>query len=289
GYVDGTRPGYQLAALAGGRWAALRAVVRQPTEGVLSLFKGSFTQWAYDMLHLLLQPTLEGAMNELLGLYDSAALGAYIDAGAPSALTLVASHVIVGWLLAPLEVVRTRLAVQSASPVHRKYRGTLHALRTAAREEGGLVGLYVRAAHVTATLVKHALDPVFRSMGAFVLGRAGIDAYDHPTSFALGGLAWKTLAAVVMLPIDTVRTRLMAQPKYERRQDGFREFRTCVARSPVPYTGMANCAWRIVSEEGESLPSLQRRRAAMARARAAGDADKAERLGRVGHFGLRGL
>ncbi|KAJ1932081.1 hypothetical protein FBU59_006490, partial [Linderina macrospora] len=107
---EAVKLGFQLEPLAGNKLAVLRAVVRQPTEGILSLFKGAFTQWAYDMLHLLLQPTLEGALNELLGLYDHAPMGAYIDVAAPSALTLVASSVLVGWLLSPLELVRTRLA-----------------------------------------------------------------------------------------------------------------------------------------------------------------------------------
>lgn len=271
GYVSGdmAKPGYQLSLLSGSKLSVLRRLVGHPTEGILSLFKGAFSQWVYDMLHLLLQPTLEGAMNEVLGLYDSAPLSTYIDASAPSALTLVVSSVLVGWLLLPLELVRTRLAIQSASPIHRKYQGTYHALRTVAKEEGGLRALYFSSYHLVPTLLKHTLDPVFRNMGSFALDRvAGIDPYDHPTTFAMGGLAWKTLAAAVMLPINTIRTRLQAQPRYANKPSGAKEFRSCVPLSPVPYTGMANCCWRIVTEEGEPV----------------------ERIGHgVGHYGLRGL
>ncbi|KAJ2783129.1 hypothetical protein H4R18_001877 [Coemansia javaensis] len=300
--VGAARPGFQLAALPPGKLAVLQRLAQHPTEGVLSLFKGAFAQWAYDMLHLLLQPTLEGLLNEALGLYDSAPAATYIDASAPSALTLVVSSVAVGWLLSPLELVRTRLAVQSASPIHRKYRGVAHALRTIAREEGGLAALYLSPFHLVPTLVKHALDSVFRNMGSFAIDRvAAIDPYDHPAAFAVAGLLWKTVSAVVMLPIDTVRTRLQAQPRYTARAayapatattttksgkgddaDRFREFRTCVPVSPVPYTGMVNCAWRIISEEGESLAAMQRRRQA---APAPGPATE----GVARYYGLRGL
>ncbi|KAJ2018235.1 hypothetical protein H4S03_007132 [Coemansia sp. S3946] len=296
------RPGYQLEALPDNKLAVLRRLVTHPTEGFLSMFKGALSQWVYDMLHLLLQPTLEGVLNEMLGLYDSAPASTYIDASAPSALTLIASSAIVGWLLSPLELVRTRLVVQSASPIHRKYRGTFHALKTVAREEGGLTALYFSPYHAVPTLVKHTLDTVFRNMGSFALDRvAGIDPYDHPTTFAIGGLVWKTISAVVMLPVDTVRVRLQAQPRYTskaasesaplsgsgkgKQADRFIEYRTCVPISPVPYTGMVNCAWRIITEEGASLKQLKRRRAAAMN----GEGERASQISNVGYYGLRGL
>ncbi|KAJ1723560.1 hypothetical protein LPJ61_005817 [Coemansia biformis] len=295
------KPGYQLDALPAAKLTVLRRLVAHPTEGVLSMFKGAFTQWTYDMLHLLLQPTLEGLLNEMLGLYDSAPMATYIDSTAPSALTLVASSVIVGWLLSPLELVRTRLMVQSASPIHRKYRGMVHALRTVTREEGGLSSLYFSPFHLVPTLVKHTLDPVFRSMGSFAIDRvAGIDPYDHPAAFSVGRLVWKTISVVVMLPIDTIRARLQAQPRYatkggassarlkskdpadDKQPELFREFRSCVPLSPIPYTGMANCAWRIITEEGESLNAMQKRLSAAG-------SGKNQYISNVGHYGLRGL
>ncbi|KAJ2000542.1 hypothetical protein GGI04_003563 [Coemansia thaxteri] len=301
------RPGYQLEALPDAKLAVLRRLVTHPTEGVLSMFKGAFSQWVYDMLHLLLQPTLEGILNEMFGLYDGAPVSTYIDASAPSALTLIASSAIVGWLLSPLELVRTRLMVQSASPIHRKYRGVFHALKTVAREEGGLTALYLSPYHVVPTLVKHTLDTVFRNMGSFALDRvAGVDPYDHPTTFALGGLFWKTMSALVMLPIDTVRTRLQVQPRYTNKaasgsahlsstgsrgkhSDGFVEYRTCVPISPIPYTGMVNCAWRIITEEGVSLKQIKRRRAAEMAVAMSGEKERARPASNVGYYGLRGL
>ncbi|KAJ1803495.1 hypothetical protein LPJ75_005865, partial [Coemansia sp. RSA 2598] len=277
--AGGFKPGYQLDALPDAKLAVLRRLITHPTEGFLSMFKGSFSLWVYNMLHLLLQPTLEGVLNEMLGLYDSAPMSTYVDSSAPSALTLVISNAVVGWLLSPLELVRTRLMIQSASPIHRKYRGTFHALKTVSREEGGLMAMYLSPYHLVPTLLKHTLDPIFRDMGSFFLDRvAGIDPYDHPTTFAFGGLVWKTVSALVMLPIDTIRARLQAQTRYTnkvsstakqlaagpasaglaKKTEQFKEFRTCVPLSTVPYTGMANCAWRIIAEEGETLKQMKK-------------------------------
>ncbi|KAJ1880362.1 hypothetical protein H4R99_000045 [Coemansia sp. RSA 1722] len=302
--IGGFKPGYQLDALPDSKLTVLRRLVAHPTEGFLSMFKGSISLWVYNMLHLLLQPTLEGVLNEMLGLYDSAPMSTYVDSSAPSALTLVVSNAVVGWLLSPLELVRTRLMIQSASPIHRKYNGSVHALRTVTREEGGLATLYFSPYHLIPTLLKHTLDPVFRDMGSFFLDRvAGIDPYDHPTTFAFGGLVWKTVSALVMLPIDTIRARLQAQTRYstkvsstsrqltgaKTRSEPFREFRTCVPISSVPYTGMANCAWRVITEEGETLKQMKKRRAAAMVAAMNGDAEKSRQISNVGHYGLRGL
>ncbi|KAJ2606043.1 hypothetical protein EV177_006016 [Coemansia sp. RSA 1804] len=315
--AGGFKPGYQLDPLPSNRLTVLRKLLTHPTEGVFSLFKGCFTRWVYDILHLLLQPTLEVMLNEMLDVYGSAPLYTYIDAAAPSALTVVASNLIVGWMLSPLELVRTRLIVQSASPLHRKYHGMLHALKTIAREEGGILPLYFSSYHLVPTVLRHTLYPVFRGMGAFVMDRvAGIDPYDHPTSYAFGSLVWSTLAVAVLLPIDTIRARLQAQPRYtdtatagstrlsaaddagsaatkalsraeKQTADSFKELRTCVPVSPIPYTGMVNCAWRIVTEEGESLRKMKKRRAALASSSL--NQKDTQHISNVGHYGLRGL
>ncbi|KAJ2450163.1 hypothetical protein EV183_004477 [Coemansia sp. RSA 2336] len=271
GYVRAAKPGYELPALPSGRMAVVRRIIQQPTEGVLSLFKGSMTQWIYDVLHVLLQPSLEALLGEMLGAYDTAS--------AAGAVALVASNIVVGWLLSPLELVRTRLVVQSASPLHRKYNGPLHALRLISREEGGLRSIYFSPYHLIPTLMRHSLYAGFRDLGSTCIEFAGIDPYDRPAAFASAGLVWKTLALLVMLPIDTARARLQAQPRYARRSSqgkgDFREFRPCVAVSSVPYTGMANCMWRIIAEEGASLKQLRK----------SADAPTSN----VGHYGLRGL
>lgn len=69
---------------------------------------GQYMNWFYEMLHLLLQPTLEGTFNDLFDLYDDTIPLVHLDTVGPNVATLVASHLVVGVLLSPLELVRTR-------------------------------------------------------------------------------------------------------------------------------------------------------------------------------------
>ncbi len=60
------------------------------------------------MCHLFLQPTLEGALNDAFDLYDDTIPLIYLDHVGPNIATLVTSHLVVGVLLSPLEVAKTR-------------------------------------------------------------------------------------------------------------------------------------------------------------------------------------
>jgi len=65
------------------------------------------------MAHLFLQPTIEGILNDTFDLYDDTIPLVYLDKVGPNLATLVASHIVVGVLLSPLEVARTRYIVGS--------------------------------------------------------------------------------------------------------------------------------------------------------------------------------
>ncbi len=65
---------------------------------------------------------------------------------------------------------------------------------------------------------------------------------DSPVLFAAGELFLALLELLILLPIDTVRKRLLVQStKFEN---------TSIRLCPVPYKSMWNCAWRIFHEEG---------------------------------------
>jgi fusion and transport protein UGO1 len=71
-------------------------------------FLGQFTNWTYEILHLFAQPTLEATLNDTFNLYDDTIPLVHLDRVGPNIATIVASHVVVGVLLSPLELVRTR-------------------------------------------------------------------------------------------------------------------------------------------------------------------------------------
>lgn len=112
-YDDATRPAYQLKPLDGGVWQGIGRLLKQPHEGWSSLFKGQYTNWLYEILHLFLQPTLEGSLNDMFDLYDDTIPLVHLDRVGPNLATLVGSNLIVGFLLSPLELIRTRYFIMT--------------------------------------------------------------------------------------------------------------------------------------------------------------------------------
>ncbi|KAI8083100.1 uncharacterized protein BX664DRAFT_366691 [Halteromyces radiatus] len=107
-YDDATRPSYQIKPIDKGVWQGIGRLMKQPHEGWRSLFKGQYTNWLYEICHLFLQPTVEGSLNDVFGLYDDTIPLVHLDHVGPNLATLVTSHLLVGILLSPLELIRTR-------------------------------------------------------------------------------------------------------------------------------------------------------------------------------------
>lgn len=142
-YDEESRPAYQMAPIEGGVWKAITDLAKHPTEGWLSLWKGTYdsygnsirssslwrkrhlqtsllllfltllmigqyTNWIYEMLHLFAQPTLEATLNDTFDLYDDTIPLVHLDHVGPNIATMVTSHLVVGLILSPLELVRTR-------------------------------------------------------------------------------------------------------------------------------------------------------------------------------------
>lgn len=245
-YDDATRPPYQVPIIQEGVWQTIGRLMKQPHEGWRSLFKGQYTNWLYEISHLFLQPTLEGSLNDAFNLYDDTIPLVHLDHAGPNLATLVGSHAIVGALLSPLELVRTRLVVQSSSPLHRKYKGPLHCLRTIYAEEGGLAGLYP---HLGTTLLYHSISPLLQNVTPLIIDRVlGISPNDSPFTYSLAELAFNMLEVIITLPLDTVRKRLQCQIR--SRVPSSKRFATVVPVRPVPYTGLSDAVYSIIKEEG---------------------------------------
>ncbi|KAL1920393.1 uncharacterized protein VTP21DRAFT_770 [Calcarisporiella thermophila] len=247
-YDDSTRPSFRVKPLESGIWDSMGVLVKHPDEGWRSLFKGQFTDWLYEMMQLFLQPSIEGSLNDSFGLYDDAVPFEHLDNAGPNIATLVSSHLIVGVLLSPIELVRTRLIVQTASKKHRKYKGLLDALRTITAEEG-LTHLYF-GSHLLPTLLYHTLGPLITTTTPLIIERVmGISSEESPILYGLAQFGLSTLELLVTLPLDTIRKRLQLQRK-ARVRDG-RELETVVEVRQAPYSGMIDCAKKMIREEGE--------------------------------------
>lgn len=60
------------------------------------------------MLFVLMQPTLEGFLNDAFHLPDDSIPLVHLDQVGPNFATLMASHVVTGVCLSPIELIRTR-------------------------------------------------------------------------------------------------------------------------------------------------------------------------------------
>ncbi|KAI9006928.1 mitochondrial carrier domain-containing protein [Hyaloraphidium curvatum] len=246
---DPARPPYQMKPQDGGLMSTAGQVLDD--EGVLSLWKGNRRQlsnWTYEMLSVLMQPTLEGFFNETCGLPDDSIPLVHLDSFVPNLLTHLGSHILTGVVLSPIELVRTRLVVQSASARYRKYNGLVDGLSKVAAEEG--LSVVFSPPLLTATVLYHALTCVFRSSPPILITRVlGISSQDAPVLFALCELAINTAELLFVLPVETARRRLMCQPRPRFLVDNA-PFRPLVELRPLPYTGIWDCMARIVVEEG---------------------------------------
>lgn len=215
---------------------------------LLLFIKGQRITWIHELLWSVLQPGLESLLNDIFGLYDDTIPLTHLDNVAPNMITLIASHVVIGVLLSPLEILRTRFIVQSASPLNRKYnKGILQALRSMSREEGGVRNIYL-SKNLAPTILYHTIRPLISTSIPIVIDRTlGISASDAPMVYSAAELVMSTLGLLVTLPLETIRKRLHCQvpqlPKEPR-------FETTVAIRPVPYSGIFDALYKIMKEEG---------------------------------------
>ena len=205
-----------------------------------------------------LQPFIHAALQSILT--PESLSSPYLFAGTPSSLLLpVASHLITGILLSPLDLVRTRLIVQSFSESHRTYTGPVDALRRITEEEGGIRGLYFHPHLLIPAVIDNTLRPLM-SLGLppliasrFLPGALSPEV--NPVSWGVVEFVSTTVGLMVSLPFETIRRRLQVQTRGTARP-----LRTCVETRPMPYNGVVDAMWHILTEERSDLPIRRRKR-----------------------------
>ena len=165
----------------------------------------------------------------------------------------IASHVLTGFLLSPLDLIRTRLVVQSYNRRYRTYTGPLDALHKILRDEGGLKAIYFHPN----LLIPTFLDSALRSIISFALpgliasyfGASHITEETHPIAWGCVELTASCIGLLVMLPIETIRRRLQVQVRGTAEP-----IKGCVELRPAPYNGVVDALWHILTEERSDLP-----------------------------------
>ncbi|KAJ1550971.1 hypothetical protein HK096_003920 [Nowakowskiella sp. JEL0078] len=252
-HSDPTTPPFQIEPLEGSSLSAVQQIIKHQSEGFMSLFKGAFTGWMSDMTFMMLQPSVEGLINDLLELRDEDIPLIFLEHWGGQLATSVASHSLTGFLLSPLELARTRLITQTSNPYHKKYKSTVHCLSSVISEEGGFMNMYF-GRHFSANLAHYFFTPLFKECAPLIIERGlSLSNEDNPLMFGVCEFLLGVLELTVMVPVDTVRRRLYCQVVKDgimSRDGSTRNFETVVERSTVPYRGMLDCMYRMVVEEG---------------------------------------
>ncbi|KAL1703744.1 mitochondrial carrier domain-containing protein [Schizophyllum commune] len=255
GVLQDGRPEYIIpVGSADGVWGMIKRVGRFRLEGWLSLWKGLLTSCASEVVSSTLQPVIHSMLQALF----APSLSPFHQ---QPLILPITSHLLTGFLLSPLDLVRTRLIVQSASPHYRSYTGPIDALSQILREEGGWHSIYFHPQLLIPTLIDCTLRPLVSLAMPGLLVRyvgARISQDSHPVAWGAAELAGSCLGLLVTLPFETIRRRLQVQVRGTARP-----IRGCVELRPQPYAGVVDTFWHILTEERSDLPlpvSRQNRR-----------------------------
>ncbi|KAM0791671.1 hypothetical protein ACM66B_006264 [Microbotryomycetes sp. NB124-2] len=264
----GTKPEWVMPIVVqGGVWDMIRTVGRWKGEGWASLWKGQLTTFLVDAMTTTIQPVILSALS--FAFLPSSPLASlpliYSPRPMPLLVLSTLSHTLTMIAVSPLDLVRTRLIVQSAQPAHRKYSGPFEALSTIFKEEGGIWNTYFHPNLIIPTLLESVLRPLICISTPLVISRYfSIEPSSSPVTFSLAEFVLGTAGLLVTIPIETIRKRLQIQSRAEFVRGGRaggtgRAWRTCVETRPAPYVGVVECAYRIVTEETGRIPRRTRR------------------------------
>ena len=198
----------------------------------------------------VLQPTIYSLLQSVFS-----PLSPYPYPGDTASVLLpVASQVLTGFILSPLDLIRTRLIVQSSVPRHRTYSGPIDAFRQILTHEGGLRGVYLHPHLLIPTLFDctlRALVPLtLPGLAASYIGLgSNITPETTPVQWQIAQLLGSVVGALVVLPFETIRHRLQVQTRGTARP-----LKACVELRPAPYNGMVDAFWHILTEERSDLP-----------------------------------
>ena len=197
-----------------------------------------------DILSSTLQPIVQNTLQSIFMPSPSKS---------SSILLPVASHLLTGLILSPLDLVRTRLIVQSFLPKYQSYTGPLDALSQILRDEGGLKGVYLHPHLLIPAILDNGLRP-FVSLtlppyiATSVLGLHG-NIESNPLAWAAAELVGTCAGLMIVMPFETIRRRLQVQARGIAKP-----IKSCVESRPLPYNGVVDAFWHIVTEERSNLP-----------------------------------
>ena len=278
---ESTRPDYVIpVGSVNGVWAMMKKLGQFRGEGWLALWKGPcsgyathlnvilkerlpsvrkglLTECITELLSSAMQPLIHNALQSI---FAPTLVPSYIFPGTSTSLVIpVASHLITGFILSPLDLVRTRLIVQSFNPQYRTYTGPIDALQKIVRDEGGIWGLYLHPHLLIPTILDNTIRPLISLGLPPLLARrlfpgTLVSMESSPVAWGAVEFASSCIGLLATLPFETVRRRLEVQVRGRAQP-----LKTCVEKRPIPYNGVVDALWHILTEERSDLPVERRR------------------------------
>ncbi|KAJ3200462.1 hypothetical protein HK099_002680 [Clydaea vesicula] len=233
-----------LKTLNEGVWQNIRAIVESEYDGTIALLKGHITDGFYNFTFQGLRPILEESLNDALDIFDD---------NNPS--TNILSHVILGGLLSPLELVKTRVIVESSLSTRKTYYNSIHALTSIPLEEKSSFLVMYSPRLLLPSIFIHALSPMISYFTTYLIEvELDLNPTYTPLYFKIASVLAIGLKVLITTPFEMARKRLMIQRihKTENESQNTNPLKeTCVQVSPIYYTGIFNCIKKIVLEEGK--------------------------------------
>lgn len=241
-----------------GVWGMIKRIMRTRTEGVWTLWNGQLPSTMIDILTSTVQPFLHTVLASI-PLLTPAPPDLLLG---PAPVPLVLSHILTGVLLIPLDHLRTHLILTPSSrslpPAHRTTpppRLHFSSLMSQYTHPHLLLPALLTSSipHVLSLLLPRLLPPSLTPTLAA-----------HPVLQPILSLTFTAASLLITLPLETVKRRLQAQtplnlieppPMISSEYDHTPPLpQHRVLMRPMPYHGIIDTLYRIMSEESSVPP-----------------------------------
>ncbi|CAJ2506479.1 Uu.00g006090.m01.CDS01 [Anthostomella pinea] len=225
-------------------------------EWAWGVWKGTNTTFLYTVLQSLLENWSRSLLSALLNVPDLGVkddVERLVDIASPypwaSLCVAAAAAVATGLILAPLDLVRTRLIVTSTGRAPRRTLATLRALPS----------WLCPSILIGPTILNSLVHPFLTLSTPLVLrSQFLIDRELSPTTFSIAKFCTSCASLFIKLPLETVLRRgqmaVLLQPNYVEALD--RAGNMDIIVRPGPYNGVIGTMYTIVAEEGSRAVSV---------------------------------
>ncbi|KAI8625543.1 mitochondrial carrier domain-containing protein [Xylariaceae sp. FL1651] len=226
-------------------------------ESAWGVWKGTNATFLYTVLQSLLENWGRSLLSALLNVPDLGMkddVDRLVDIASPypwaSLCVAAAAAVATGLILAPLDLIRTRLIVTSTTRAPRRTIATLRSLPS-----------WICPPSLVAPTILNSLIHPFLTLSTPLVLRSQflIDRDLSPMTFSVAKFCTSCASLFIKLPLETVLRRgqmaVLAEPKYLEAIDKTNKMETIV--QPGPYSGVVGTMYSIVSEEGSRPVTVQ--------------------------------